>query len=131
MADGDITAVKELGRFTIPGGGSTLAGVAKNNKVMVWGEITATYVAAGLDLDGVGGVAAFGVDVLDYVDFEVSNIDGNDPATVIMFSAYLARATNKIFMLDDTGGDAKPEDAEAVTLKYLACGDSNAAPELT
>ena len=48
MANGDITAIKQLGSFTIPGGGNTLTGVSKNNKVMVWGEITATYVSTGI-----------------------------------------------------------------------------------
>lgn len=131
MADGDITAIRQLGSFTIPGGGNTLTGVAVQNKVMVWGEITATYVAAGIDLSGAGGVTALGVTTLDFVRFEVSKLDGNEPASQVHFVAALAVDEDRIYLLDNVAGDAKPEDAEVVFLKYLACGDSNAAPELT
>ncbi len=36
MADSDISYVKELGRYSIPGGGITTTGAAVKNKVMVW-----------------------------------------------------------------------------------------------
>lgn len=131
MADGDITHIKQLGSFTIPGGGNTLTGVAKNNKVIVWGEIRATYVAAGISFDDAGGITALGLSALDFIRFEVSLLDGNDNATQVHFLASLAVDEDKIYLLDNVAGDAKPENAEVVYLKYLACGDSTAAPELT
>lgn len=131
MADGDIVHIKELGRVTIPGGGRSTSGAARQNKVIVWGELNATYVSTGINLSALGGVAALGVTTLDFSKFEAKYVDGNDPATVTLFAANLATDEDKIYVLDDIGGGAKPEDAEIIVLQYFVIGDSNAAPELT
>ncbi|KKL68919.1 hypothetical protein LCGC14_2120220, partial [marine sediment metagenome] len=54
MARGDITAVKVLYRQTLSGGRSA-SGAGANDKVLVVGEITASYVSTGIAVNKVGG----------------------------------------------------------------------------
>ena len=133
MADGDITAIKELGRISLPGGGRNTDGLAKNNKVMTWGEITATYVSTGLALGAKGGVRVFGVDTLDFLSLEARLVNAADPETDKNFLANWASLEDKIYICDEVGqaNPAVPSNADAVRLRWFAIGDGNAAPELT
>ena len=131
MADGDIT-VKVLYKQTL-NAGRTLTG-ARKDKVLVVGEIKGTYVAAGLAVNKLGGVNAFGVVTLDFLSLDPRVIaDATDPSAEVLFLANFDVTNNKIFLLEDSGNanPAVPSDADAVTIRFLAIGDDAAAPELT
>lgn len=132
MADGDVS-VKVLYKQTV-GGGRTTSGVAVARKVLVVGEIVGTYVSTGLAIDKLGGVAAFGVTNLDFISLDPRIIAAvTDPSADVLFLANFDVTNNKIFLLEDSGAadPATPSDADAVTIKFLAVGDSADAPELT
>ncbi len=135
MADGDITSIKELGRYTIPGSGHNLNGVAKNNKVMAWGTLVGTYAAAGMDLRTKGGVQALGVSVADYIGLTVRYAGATAttvPADQTLFLANLDES-DKIFVCDQVGtaNPAVVTPGEAVTIDYFVFGEDTSHPELT
>lgn len=131
MANGDITHIKELGRFTIPGGGFTTAGAAKNNKVMVWGEISGTWVDTnGLRLDNEGFPEALGVSTLDFVNVWVKTTGGNASDDQDLKLAEVDSVTGNIFVVE-TDADTNPTAGDTVVLGYFAIGDSNAVADLT
>jgi len=129
MANGDITAIKILSRIPLPGGGHTVTGVAKNNKVLVIGEITATYVSTGIDLSAEGGVPALGADTADFIKFSLNTTDGAVIADDALYLIQLDHADGLIYMLENVGvaDAAAPTDADAVTLRYVLVGDSHVA----
>ncbi len=134
MADGDITAIKQLGRIQLPGGGNTTAGVQKQNKILVWGQITATYVSTGINLSNEGGVKALGVDNLDFVEIvvDVNSTDDNidkDNLTLVN----LDTTNDLIFCLESLGqtNAAAPGNADAMTFRYWAIGDAADVADLT
>ena len=129
MANGDITKIKILSKVKLPGGGHTTAGVAKNNKVMVTGEITATYVSTGINLANEGGVKALGANSADFIKFTLGTTDGSAIADDKLYLIQLDHADGLIYMLEDIGAAnaAAPTDADSVTLKYLLVGDAHTA----
>ena len=129
MANGDITHVKELGRSVLPGGGTTTGGVNKNDKVMVWGEMSAVYVSTGIAVNLKGGPRAFGLETLDYAQFEVRSADVNVPATTVLLSANYLHTTDKIFVSEDDAEGTAPSDADVILLRYLCIGSSASAPD--
>ena len=135
MADGDITTIKEYGRYEIPGGGHSVSGVAQNNKVLVWGQIVGTYVTTGLDLSGAGGCKVFGLTNLDFLTMDVRYCGSTSttvPTDMNLFLATLERSSDKIFVADQVGADtpAEPSDAEAVTIDFLVMGESANTPSM-
>ncbi len=134
MANGDITAIEELGRLTIPGSGKAgTSGTPTNNKVIAWGRITATYAATGIDLHGhqnatfrslgVGGVG-------DFISLQVRYCGATATTVPTDNNLFLANLqakteTGKIFICDQVGqaNPAVPTPGEAVTLDYLVVGD--------
>ena len=130
MANGDIQ-VKVLYRQSL-GGGVDATGVAKNTKILVIGEITGTYVAAGLAVNKLGGPNAFGVRNLDFLKLNPITIDSIYPTAEKLFKADYDVTNQKIFLLEDLGAadPAKPADADVVLLKFIAVGDDADAPEL-
>jgi hypothetical protein len=132
MANGDITSIEELGRFGIPGAGHNLAGVAKNNKVFVWGRLTATYAAAGINLANEGGRAALGVGVADFISLDVRSANAAFPGLDTNFLANLD-ASDKIFVVDEVGtaNPAVPTPGEVIVIDYFAIGEDNRSVELT
>ena len=140
MADGDITTITEYGRFEIPGGGHDTSGVAKNNKVLVWGRLVGTYDTLGLSFSAAGSVKALGLTNLDFVTFDVRYC-GTTATTVPtdkkLFLACMERTAaatgqDNIFVADQVGQDtpAEPSDAESVTIDFLACGESANTPKM-
>ena len=140
MADGDITTMKEFGRITLPGGGQNVLGQAKNRKVMVWGQLVATYDTLGLDLLARGGLRAFGVESADFWSFWVKQ--GGATATAVptnkaLFLADLNPSNQttplRLFIADQVGANdiAEPADTETFTVNWLVVGDDAHAPELT
>jgi hypothetical protein len=132
MADGDITAVKVLYRQAL-GGGQTGSGAKKNDKILVVGEITATYVAAGIAVNKLGGANCFGVSNIDFVKIEPTVIEAAFPTAENLFHASYDHENQKIFLLEDCGqaNPAVPSDADTITLRFICVGDDADAPELT
>jgi len=134
MANGDITHIKELGRYSFPGGGVTTAGVAQNNKVIVWGEIVATYASTGINLTAKGGPLALGLSTIDFIDFEARTTGAASAIypTSDNLNVVNMNATWKIFLVDQEGqaNPAVPTAGDVITLKYVALGDSS-APSFT
>ena len=138
MADGDITTLKEFGRISIPGGGINVAGASKNNKVMVWGQLVATYDTLGLDLLSRGGLRAFGVATADFWSFDVKQGGATATAVPTSLNGFLAdlelvTTPNRLFIMDQVGADTplEPSDTESFTINWLVIGDDARAPELT
>ena len=144
MAAGDITTIKEQGRYSIPGGGAQTPGAAPvNNKVLVWGTIEGTYDATvGLDLGPRGGLRALGVTKADFFTFEVTQcgVSGTrtNPASLLQFEASYEPETgggniDSIFVHDQigSGGPLEPSDNDLITLNFLVLGDDATAPILT
>jgi hypothetical protein len=131
MANGDITEIKELGRLTIPGGGHKAGGVPANDKVMVWGRITATYVSTGISLIGAGGFRALGVtgtgDLVSLQPRQGGATAAAVPTDNNLFLANLQAKTEsgKIFICDQVGqaNPAVPGDGDPFTIDYLVVGD--------
>ncbi len=133
MADGDITAVKVLYRQSL-GGGQNADGVKKNNKVLVVGEITATYVAAGIACNKLGsGGSCFGVTNIDFVKIEPTLIATAASSDDSLLAASYDHVNQKIFLIEDLGAanPAVPSDQDAIVLKFICVGDDAGAPELT
>ena len=134
MADGDITTITEYGRINIPGSGTSLTGLAGNNKVMVWGQMVATYDTLGLSLDTAGGVRALGVANADFLSLEVRQGGATATANPTDMNLFLAikDTADKIFIMDQVGADspAEPSDAESFTVDWFVIGDNAASPEL-
>jgi len=129
MANGDITAIKILSKVKLPGGGFTPAGVVKNNKVLVTGQITATYVSTGIVLSAEGGVKALGADTADFIKFTLGTTDGQAIADDKLHLWQLDHADGLIYGIEDIGqaDAAAPTDGDAVTLNYLLVGDEHTA----
>jgi hypothetical protein len=132
MANGDITAVKVLYRQSL-GGGQDAAGVKKNTKTLVVGEITATYVDAGIAVNKVGGPSAFGVDKLDFVKLQMIRLNTTYPDAEALQIANYDVTNQKIFIVADEGAGtpANPNVGVTCVIRFLACGDDADAPELT
>ena len=142
MAAGDITTLKTKGRYSIPGGGKSLQGAAKNNKVMVWGQLEGTYSASvGLDLGPRGGLRALGVSTVDFFSFEIrqAGVSGTrtNPTQQKLFKAGYEPETgagnvDSIFCFDDLGqgSPAQPSADDLITVDFLVIGDDATAPEL-
>ena len=133
MADGDISAVKVLYRHTLSGG-LNAAGAGANDKVLVVGEITAAYLAAGIAVEKLGGPgAAFGVSNIDILKLEpVLSGSTSTDAQAISLASY-DHVNQKIFYVIDEGAGtpADPADAVVVTMRFLCIGDDAGAPSLT
>jgi hypothetical protein len=135
--NGDISQIVEYGRFAIPGAGHNLTGAAKNNKVMVWGQLKGKYVTTGLDLNERGGIRALGVSTVDYYTLTVRYAGSGGttvPADELLFLADLEQALTpgKIFVADQVGADsiAEPSDGDIITIDYFIVGEDITAPEL-
>jgi hypothetical protein len=130
MANGDVT-IKTLYRQSL-GGGRDASGTPQNSKILVIGEITGDYVSTGLAINKLGGPAAFGVNNLDYVYLNLISVAGVFPTAEKLGLANFDVVNNKIFVVDDMGeaDPAKPDDGQAVVLRFIALGDDATVPEL-
>jgi hypothetical protein len=131
MANGDIQ-VKVLYRQSL-GGGKTLNGQSKNTKILVVGEITGSYVAAGLAVNKLGGPSAFGVTTLDVLELDVRSVAAVETTIEKLQLACYDVTNQKIFITEDIGAanPAVPSNADAIVIRFLAIGDDADAPELT
>ncbi len=130
MANGDITYIRKLGSTLLPGGGQSTTGGKKQNKVLVWGKISCTYVSTGVALDGLSNpLQALGVETLDFIDFQVKDTGAGTMADDAIYLVRLDRVDNKIFVIEDVGAAdaAAPTDGDILDLRYWALGDAPAA----
>ena len=134
MASGDITSIKELGRFAIPGAGHSLSGIAKNNKVMAWGEIKGSYVSTGLNLANEGGVHALGVTSADFISLTVTKTGSLGTTVPTALNGFLANldVAHKIFIVDQVGQDnpAVPTAGDLITVQYFVFGEDSSTPAM-
>ena len=132
MANGDITAVKVLYRHTLSGGRSA-SGAGANDKVIVVGELTASYVSTGIAVNKVGGANCFGVLNIDLLKLEAVTSNGVYTATRAISIADYDTVNQKIFYVVDEGAatPALPSDGHVVVLRFLCIGDDAGAPNLT
>ena len=141
MANGEISNIVELGRFSLPGGGVTTAGVFVQNKVLVWGVVTAAYLAAGINPAasgspmGASGTLAklFGVENIDFCELTVTVTSGQVADKDNIRTFVLDRGSDLIFGLEGIGQAqaTEPSDGDVVELSYLVVGDSSSYTELT
>ena len=133
---GDISRIKELGRYSIPGAGHNNIGQAVNNKTIVWGRLQGLYKSTGLDLVRHGGTAtAFGLSHLDHVSLTVRYAGASGttvPATNLQFLANVTHLLGKIFVVDQVGtaNPAVPTAGDTIIIDYVAIGDELDAVEL-
>ncbi len=127
---GDISQITELGRFNIPGTGHNNIGQAKNNKVMVWGQIKGLYDSTGLDALQYGtSESLFGLTVLDNLSLSVRTTGtAGTPVNVTSLKHPLAQLTQplgKIFVADDVGqaDPAVPSGSDTIVINYVAFGE--------
>jgi hypothetical protein len=132
MADGDITAIEELGRTLLPSSGFVgVSSVPTPHKVMVWGRITCTYAAAGVDLGSKGGIAALGIkERPDFLHLQPRQGGATATANPTALKGFLAnlevdRTTELIFIVDEVGADSgtPPTAGETFTIDYFAVGE--------
>ena len=139
MGDSDISYIKELGRYSIPGAGVNSVGGAVNNKVLVWGRLEGEYDTLGLDLLARGTLRALGVENADFFTFEMrqAGVTGTrtNPTTLKLFKAHLQQTTvpGRIFCFDQLGAasPAEPSDSDIITLDFICLGDDARVPVLT
>ncbi len=130
MANGDVT-IKTLYSQSLGGGGNA-GGVPKNSKRLVIGQITGDYVSTGLALNKAGGPNAFGLNNLDFVYLNLISVAGVFPTAEKLGKADFDVTNNKIFCVDDMGeaDPAKPDDGQAIVIRFIAIGDDATVPEL-
>lgn len=136
MASGDISAIKVLYRQPL-GGGRTSSGGVKNQKVLVVGEITATWADSGIAVNKPGGDIAFGVDTIDVLKLQTISIGiagtaAYPDASKLKPLSYDVK-NKKIFSVIDQGQStpANPVAGQTVIFRFFCIGDSAEAPELT
>ncbi len=122
--------VKVLGRSRLEGGGHTTAGVAKQGKVEVWGELTGAYVTTGIAIVP----ADFGLVTLDYLDLQPVTLNAAASLGLIegdtAINAQLDEPNNVIrCQTIDNVGDITEAAQTAYVINFRVLGDS-ATPEL-
>lgn len=134
MANGDLTAIKILGSWTIPGGGHTTTGAASNSKRAVWGQFTGpSEDTDGLNLIRYGGFAALGLAACDVIKFDVVSVNAVFNVDEQLWEASIGRDDENVYLTVNGGvgaGDS-PDAGHECIVNFFAIGDSNAAPDLT
>jgi hypothetical protein len=129
MANGDITSIKVTSRQFLPGTGRNTNGELRS-KVMVTGEIAASYVSTGIALSGVNQtIRALGATVIDFIDMRVKTTDGAAVSDENLYLVSLNHSTNKIYVQENVGANnsAAATDGDALVLQYMLVGDAHVA----
>jgi hypothetical protein len=142
MASGDVTKVAVLGRFLLPGGGNTTTGAQRQNKVLLWGEITCTAADAGININASGSVGnhtgwpnALGLDVLDIIECTLKTPDPTGQ-TMANDKGYLFSVSHSGWLIHHTedAGSANPipiTSGDDLVLTFWAIGDKGTEGVLT
>ena len=133
MANGDVSKIAVLGRFKLPGGGTTTAGVQSQNKVLMWGELTCTAADAGISVFASGSVGAhatmpeaLGLDTIDAIEFTLKSTDGAAVADEALYMFDYSHSTWLIHALESVGNTdpVPPTAGDALVLSFWAIGDT-------
>lgn len=117
--------LKEQGRVRLPGGFTT-GGVAKNEKVMIWGDVHITaYTAGGEPVSA----ADFGLQTIDAIFLSVRDVDDTLPDATNVHVATYDYGAEQILAWDGATAVVVPN--ASAQLKFLAIGDAVAGVELT
>lgn len=125
--------VKILGRSRLEGGGHTTAGVAQNDKVFVWGELTGDYEAGGVDLT----VQDLGLDgTFDFLQLNpVTFIAGTGVGLIEDDTSIRAQFSEPdgqlILQTVDNAGAVTESTTTAYVVNFFACGNNASSAELT
>lgn len=111
----------------LPGSGRNASGVAVNGKRLVGGRINITsYTASGEVITPL----EFGLDVLDQIFFNVETV--NDAPTEFAAAtpgwANYDRTAQRVVVISNA--TTANSTSQAAVIRFLAVGDSNAAPDL-
>ena len=118
--------VRTLSHTPLQETGRTATGAVSNTKTMVTGDIDITvYTADGEPVTPTD----LGLTTIDAIFFEVLDVDGTVAATNQIFNVTYDFTAEQILLWDGNGG-VTPADTDA-QVRFLAFGDSAAAPELT
>ena len=118
--------VRTLSRTPLALTGRTAAGAVSNTKTMVTGDIDiTTYTSAGEPLVAVD----LGLTVIDAIFFEVLDSDGTVTSVSQLINITYDR-TNELLLIWDGNGGVTVTGSNA-QVRFLAFGDSAAAPDLT
>ncbi len=140
MANGDVTKVAVLGSYNLPGGGNTTTGAQKQNKALIWGEVTCTAADAGIDIASTSGVAdaatwptALGFENIDILEFNIKTIAGEAAVDDNVYFFDVSHDTWLIHALEDVGqSNAIPPTAgDTLILTFWAVGDRGTQGVLT
>ncbi len=118
--------VRTLTRTPLALSGRTRAGAVSNTKTMVQGDIDITvYTSEGEPL-----VAAdLGLTTIDFITFEILDVDGTVGSVSTRLVATYDYTAEQILLWDGNVGAVVAGNSGQV--RFLAFGDSAAAPELT
>ena len=118
--------VRTLSRTPLALSGRDASGNVSNTKTMVTGDIDiTTYTTSGEPLAAVD----LGLTVIDALFIEVLDVDGTVASASQIFNVTYDR-TNELFLLWDGNGAVTVAGSNA-QVRFLAFGDSAAAPDLT
>ncbi len=120
--------VRTLSHTPLTVGGFTLTGVVSNAKTMVTGDIDITgtsYTASGEPLTP----KDLGLDTIDFITFDIVDVDGTVAAVNQHMRATYDFTAEQLLLWD--GNVAASEADDGGQVRFIAFGDSAAAPELT
>ena len=136
MANGDVSKIAVLGRFRLPGCGTTTAGVQSQGKVLMWGELTCTAADAGINIAASGSFGAhatmteaLGLDSIDAIEFVLKSTDGEavaDDSLYLFAYSFDPSLAGLIHGLESVGisNAAPPTAGDALVLTFWAIGDT-------
>lgn len=120
-----VTGIKILGKSRVEGGGHDVNGVAKNDKIFVWGELTGTYAANGISFSP-GDVGISGT--FDFINLQAVTVNSVSFADTTQIYAAYDEANNLLHLMDDIDGNDEAG-STAFVVNFFACGSSGAAPD--
>jgi len=119
--------VRTLVRLPLTGSGFTLTGQVSNRKTMVVGDvdITGSYSASGEPLTPTD----LGLENIDFIGFDILDVDGTVASATQHMRANYDYTANQVLLFDGTEGATEANTTGQ--FRFIAFGDSIAAPELT
>ena len=118
--------VRTLSRTPLLECGHKLDGVVSNTKTMVTGDIDiTTYTGGGEPVTA----ADIGLETIDFITFDILDVDGTVASVSQHMRAAYDYGAGQIVLHDGNVGAA--ESTANAQVRFIAFGDSAAAPELT
>lgn len=118
--------IQILSRTNLPSSGYTQGGVAKTYKSIVTGRINVTSYTTGGEAFSPNDM---GLEAVDVVNFYVESANATAPAGAALLSANWTRTTN--LLIANVAANTEVTNTNAAVIRFVAFGDSVAAPDLT